>query len=153
MGVVVGYEHSHFIIPCKLEYSHFIIPCKPEEVLPGFLGIRFLRSRNAAPDCRASRRLSITPVSSPSGGREKSELILEQLNYRKVKGKAPVRLYNIPKLKTYICLNIMDAVTFWHHRLLCLLCTIKQNSCQSHCSLNLRTLSFVLLMTQYENKQ
>lgn len=62
-------------------------------VLPGFLGIRFLRSLNAAPDCRASRRLSITPVSSPSGGREKSELILWQLklNYRKIRGKIPVR--------------------------------------------------------------
>lgn len=29
-------------------------------------GVRFLRSRKAAPDCRASIRLSITPVSSPS---------------------------------------------------------------------------------------
>lgn len=31
-----------------------------------FRGVRFLRSRKAAPDCRASIRLSITPVSSPS---------------------------------------------------------------------------------------
>lgn len=29
-------------------------------------GVRFRRSRKAAPDCRASIRLSITPVSSPS---------------------------------------------------------------------------------------
>ena len=79
---VFGSEHLHSIIPWELEW-----------LLPGFLGIRFLRSRNAAPDCRASRRLSITPVSSPSGGREKSELIFEQLklNYRKIKGKTPVR--------------------------------------------------------------
>lgn len=75
------------------EHSHFTMPCELEGVLPGFLGIRFLRSRNAAPDCRASRRLSITPVSSPSGGKEKLELILEQLklNYRKIKRKTPVR--------------------------------------------------------------
>lgn len=31
-------------------------------------GVLFLRSRKAAPDCRASIRLSITPVSSPSTG-------------------------------------------------------------------------------------
>lgn len=82
-----------FFFVVRSKWSHFLIPCELEWVLPGFLGIRFLRSRNAAPDCRASRRLSITPVSSPSGGRERSELILEQwkLNYRKIKGKTPVR--------------------------------------------------------------
>lgn len=34
-------------------------------------GVRFLRSRKAAPDCKASIRLSITPVSSPSVERTK----------------------------------------------------------------------------------
>lgn len=36
-------------------------------------GVRFRRSRKAAPDCRASMRLSITPVSSPSVREQRTE--------------------------------------------------------------------------------
>lgn len=45
---------------CKSRHQggvHAVLPLR---------GVRFRRSRKAAPDCRASIRLSITPVSSPS---------------------------------------------------------------------------------------
>lgn len=42
--------------------------------LPGARGVRFLRSLKAAPDCKASSRLSITPVSSPSVSSRKRKL-------------------------------------------------------------------------------
>lgn len=45
------------------EFTEILLPCAR--------GVRFLRSLKAAPDCRASSRLSITPVSSPSASSRK----------------------------------------------------------------------------------
>lgn len=56
------------------------IQCSPL----GF-GVLFLRSRKAAPDCSASSRLSITPVSSPSVKRDAGNSISPQGFHSNVK--------------------------------------------------------------------
>lgn len=76
-------DQDHFQISlCYLPFSCYVMKLKREQanfpllqiqsqlfcsVLP-LRGVRFRRSRKASPDCRASIRLSITPVSSPSVG-------------------------------------------------------------------------------------
>lgn len=52
---------------------------------PFGFGVLFLRSRKAAPDCKASSKLSITPVSSPSVKRDAGNPISPQGYHSNVK--------------------------------------------------------------------
>lgn len=62
-------EFVEILLPCAVHNPEFA-----EVLLPCARGVRFLRSLKAAPDCKASSRLSITPVSSPSESSRKTTL-------------------------------------------------------------------------------
>lgn len=59
-------QRATLVSQCRGKRTSWYLICDHSFMALPFRGVRFLRSRKAAPDCRASIKLSITPVSSPS---------------------------------------------------------------------------------------